>query len=104
MVKIIGRSAKENTKKERESKLIKIAKEVFGEEFKILNTLDCIINLQEPDSPFNIPISVILFTTENKISVNDPEYLDSAIKLAKAYESSGEPEFIVKKDYYEASQ
>ena len=33
------------------------------------------------------------------IDVKSPEYFDSAMKLAQTYESQGEPEFTIKKDY-----
>lgn len=100
MVKLIGKSTKEIANEERESKLVNIAKEVFGEKFNVLNNFSYTIHLQEKDK-FNIPIVVGIFPNQNKIRVMYSNYLKDAINLAKAYETSGELEFTVKKDYDE---
>ena len=103
MVKIAGKSLEETRKDVRESKLLKIAKEVSGEKFEIDSTLLGNINLipKKTEEPHKTVIMVDLIYPGNRIRVNNRNYFDDAIALATAYEAAGELEFTVKKDYDE---
>ncbi|MEK6872391.1 MAG: hypothetical protein AABW90_00075 [Nanoarchaeota archaeon] len=102
MVKIIGKSLEEITNDEREDKLIKIAERVLGEEFKVINSITYIALIPKKTTElYKTQINVSLIHLINMIEVNNPKWIDYAIRLAEAYESSGEPEFTVKKNYDE---
>ena len=95
MVKIIGQTEEELKARERLSKLVQIAKQVFP---KVrVSTLEnnryyLSVNLQEG------LISVHLLGGR-EIYAFSTALLQPAVKLAKAYEKSGEPEFTIKKQY-----
>ena len=103
MVKIVERSFKELAEKERESKLENIAKMFLGEKFEVDTTPlgNIALSPKKIDEPHIAIVVYLIYPPDNKIRVNNRDYLEEAIKLAEAYESSGEPEFTIKKDYDE---
>lgn len=102
MVKIVERSEEEKKKKQRISKLIQIANESLEGKFKANSSIFSGISLfKEPYETADHSAMYVSLLGENEILVKNPNYLDTAIKLAEAYEKSGEPEFTVKKDYDE---
>lgn len=104
MVKVVERTDKEIAEIERTNRLEKITKEILGKNF---NVSKCINNIfltsKKPIMDFlgfnKAEISVYSYPNRNQISVDDPKYLQDAITLAKAYETNGESEFTVKKNY-----
>ena len=103
MVKIIKKIEEERIRELRKNKLVQIANELLGNEFEIsCNTSFGIFLYKKPyEIRDDSKIFVSMFGGENRISVGNPEYLDEAIELARAYEFSGESEFTVKKNYDE---
>lgn len=97
MVRVIGRSAEEREGIKRGSRLAVIAREVFPE---------CSITGEGGSSVYISVFSpgkkgIHVYYLENCIRIDDKSIFDDALKLAEAYEDSGEPEFTVKKDYDE---
>jgi len=93
MVKIIELSADEIAKRERFSKLYKIAQEIMPK----------ISIIYQVGSSFRVGASLserILVTPyNNEIMVSQKEGFDLAMKFAREYESRGESEFTIKKNY-----
>jgi|GEM_PF-4487273 len=94
MVKVIGLTDREKADRERQSRLLEIAKKTFPsakvmaiEELNYLRV--------------NLTYGVLSVHTlgDNEIRVDQPATLDGAKRLAQAYEKSGEKEFTVKKMY-----
>lgn len=99
MVKIIDKSTEELKEEARLNKLERIAREVCGEKFKINTKVGNIYLHSKLLMPNNPDFFVYLMTGKNEVLVSNSSYLNDAIKLAEAYEASGETEFTVKKDY-----
>ena len=97
MVKILNLNDGEIKARERLSKLVQIASEVFPQ--AKVSALDnqynyLSVNLQEGT------ITVHLLSGREIYAYNQSLF-DSAVKLAEAYEQNGEEEFTVKKQYQE---
>lgn len=96
MVKIEGRTAEEEKAIAKARTLVAITQEVFP---------GCKIN--QDLSPHNLHIRIpgneepiyLSLSLGNKVVVRREDLLDSAVKLAKAYEDRTKEEFTVKKDY-----
>lgn len=100
MVKILGQTEEELKARERLSKLVEIAKQVFPE--ARVSTLEnhdnyLSVNLQG-DLRGTITVHLL---GGREIHIYNNSLLQSAVKLAESYENSGEPEFTVKKGYSE---
>ena len=93
MVKVIELMADERARKERNSKLQKIAQEIIPKG----------LGINPVGNSFVIgallPERILVTPYENEIRVNQEEGFDLAMQLAKEYEARGEPEFTIKKDY-----
>lgn len=100
MVKIIGLTEEEIIERQRLSKLVAITQQVFPE--TRVRTLDNHYNYLSLNFPGDQggEITVHLLT-RNEIYVYNISHLNQAVKLAEAYERSGEQEFTVKKLYSE---
>lgn len=100
MVIIEDLSVEEIARRKRIKKLADIAREVFPEGKVSLRTDYYIIIYPRKvdDQVFRHSLRVSL-TMGNRIEVDNPKHFESSLKLAEAYETRGEGEFTVKKDY-----
>lgn len=93
MVKVEELSNEENSRNERESKLIEIIKNVFPNAKVHCPVPRVEIYLDKKGKPFSVD------TRKNIIYVNHKETFGYALKLAKEYENRGKSEFTIKKNY-----
>jgi len=99
MVKIEELSKKEIEERNRFSKLVEIAMKTLPSH----NLDSTSIGIGLSPHPDRLADRIHVTPHNNRIVVYSAGAYDSAIKLANAHESSGEPEFTVKKDYVDAS-
>jgi len=93
MVRVVGLSQEEINERERRSKLVELTKKEVGI-FRTTSTDSCIrIGLFRS--------SAYVFFMDNKIHVENPNYFDKAMELAKAYEDADLGDFTVKRNYSE---
>lgn len=97
MVKVIGKSPEEIDKEEKIKKLEQIARETIPEA-RFSAARGAIIGSIETSDSSHL---FFVYPDQNQISVQNPGAFDSAMRLAQEYESRGEPEFTVKKNYRE---
>lgn len=105
MVQIVERTDQDRIRDQRSNKLVGIANELLGERFKIhvLKNMGC-FGLRDkgktlPGSEYNI--FVYPMSQSIDMVVKQKEYLEDAVELAKAYDTSGEKGIKLKKDYPE---
>jgi len=102
MVRVESLTQEDIDRRERKSRLVNITRNIVGR----LRTFDgkktSFINVSSyPFCPFSLPIQISLMGTERRVFVSNPKFFDTAMKLARAYEESGEGQFTVKKEYLE---
>ncbi len=100
MVIIEELSVEESVRRKRAKKLADIAREVFPEGKVSLRT-DChiIIYPRKVDDQTSRHSFMVSLTMGNRIEVYNPEHFESSLKLAESYETRGEGEFTVRKNY-----
>ena len=99
MVKVLERSEEEKKNHERASKLEKIIKSLVPQAIIDKGLMPYMLSIGDKKSKQYRTMTMSVNLLDNKIIVYSPPYLNRAIKIAQAYEQSGEHEFIVKKDY-----
>jgi len=97
MVKVVGLSEREKEGRKRTSRLVEIAKDVFPDG-KVERSGQRDIHIYLDGGKQSLHVYLLM---GNNICVKSQSSLDYAIQLAKAYESRGESEFTVEKDYDE---
>ena len=97
MVKIVDKDPKEIEYEERTNRLIALTRNVLPENYRVGTFSDTLFLVYAQDAAFDSMLCI--HTVSNKIRINHPSSLETAIELARAYEKVGEPEFTVKKDY-----
>ena len=95
MVKLIDGGVEEIKRAQRISKLTKIAMELLHERFDRFTPSENLIMIVDSKNPTDS----IRISYPDMMSVNDAKMLRYAKKLAQEYESRGEQEFTVKKNY-----
>ncbi len=102
MVKIEEKSAEEKAKEEKCKTLADITREMFRENplYSVRDSTPYFINVitrGERLSDINVVIHVNVM--RNRISVDEHEYFQDALRLAEMYESKTGQEFTLKKKY-----
>lgn len=102
MVKAVGLSDDEVRQRRRFDKLVDIACDIMSDNGHAQEMSGAIVAYPDKTDT-SCKNSLIVHPDSNIIYTFSEKVLQDAIKLGKAYESSGEPEFTVKKNYVEYS-